>query len=91
MPYVGTGCFLFKYALLSPPDNFLRRGGEERGAMTSGCLQLLLAGSGNLSREKFLQRFHRLTPEKVFHELIAEAFRQLHAMCVSPVLCFISC
>lgn len=60
--------------------------------MTSGCLQLLLAGSGNLSREKFLQRFHRLTPEKIFHEVIAEVFRQLHAICVSPVLLFfVSC
>lgn len=37
-------------------------------AMTWGCLQLLLADSGNLSGEKFLQRFCRLAPEKVFHE-----------------------
>uniref|UniRef100_A0A8C0UVA3 Thyroglobulin n=1 Tax=Cyanistes caeruleus TaxID=156563 RepID=A0A8C0UVA3_CYACU len=28
-------------------------------------------GSGNLSWEKILQRFHRLTPEKVFHEVTA--------------------
>jgi len=39
--------------------------------MTWVYLQLLLAGSGNLERERFLQRFCRLTPEEVFHEDIA--------------------
>lgn len=48
-PCVGTGCF-FAGAFLSLPDNFL-------GGVTWGCLQLLLADSGNLSRENFCGGF----------------------------------
>lgn len=49
-PYVGAVCFLFTCALLSFPDNF-------SGGITWGCLQLLLADSGNLSREYFCGGF----------------------------------
>lgn len=73
LPYVGTGCFLFEFALLSPPYDFLR-------AMAWGCSQLLLADSGNLNRERFLQRFCRLTPEKVFLE-------DIDAVCVRTATC----
>lgn len=71
-PYIGTGCFPFEYALLSPPDNFLREGAEERGG---NDFKLLAAFIDRLRKfrqgKKILQRFHRLTSEKVFHEVIA--------------------
>lgn len=42
MPYVGTGCFLFEFALLSPPDDFSEGNG----------LRLLAAFIGRLRKFK---------------------------------------
>lgn len=91
-PYVGTGCFLFEYALLTPPDNFLKEGKKGGG----NDLRLLAAFIARL--RKFRQgKISAEVPQINSWEGISwgyscSFFRQLHAMCVSPVLlCFILC
>lgn len=92
-PCVGTGCFLFECALLSPPDNFLSWGWRKEGG---NHLRLLAAFIGRLRKFKQGKISAEVSQinswEGISWGHSCSFFRQLHAMCVPPVLlCFISC